>query len=248
MREKNIMKVLALIGVALATSPVSAQTEEPSLIINTEHYPPYSVEGGLGYEDLLAKEVFSRIGKKIILNFLPSARTIENVNNGIDDGMLARVGGMAENYPNLVQFEESALIRDYVAFTKMKDITINGWNDLQPYSVGIIRGWKLLEKNITGGKPVLKVKTGEQLFSLLQKNRIEVVVFAKLSGLYILKKKNWHDIHVVAPPLARRQSYFYMNKKHRDLIGPASAALRQIKADGTYQKIYTLVVAPLFAR
>lgn len=229
--------------------PVHAQDADwpKSLTLNTENYPPYSKLDGTGLEDLIAKAVFGRLGITIDLNFLPSERVLVNANAGIEDGILARVGGINAKYQNLVQFEEPVLTRDYVAFTRRTDIKISGWESLKPYHVAIITGWKLLEKNITKTKSLSKVRNVRQLFSLLDAGRVDVVVYSRLSGLQNIKERDIRGVRPLDPPLATRKSFFYLHKKHKNLIGPASAALREIKANGTYQRICESAIKPLLS-
>lgn len=217
------------------------------LVINTEHIPPLSKNDGTGFENMIAKEMYKRIGIDITFNLLPSERGLLNVVKGLDDGLLLRVGGIARRYPNLVQFEESANKTDYVAFARRTDIQINGWESLKPYDVGIITGWKILEHNIQGTRSLTKVKNAEQLFTLLDANRADVIVFARVSGLQMIRERGLKEIRVLEPPLATREKYFYLNKKHKDLVPRAGAALREMKADGTYQRIFDQTIKPLMA-
>lgn len=246
------MRILILVGFLplVILNPVRAQNVQwpKTLVLNTEHYPPYSKTDGSGFEDLVAKALFRRLGISIELNFLPSERVLINANLGVDDGILARVSGIAKKYTNLVQFEEPVLTRDYVAFARRTDIKIVGWESLRPYHIAIITGWKLLETNIKNTKSLNMVKNAKQLFSVLNAGRADVVVFSRLSGLQIIKQRGVRGVRALDPPLATRKSFFYLHKKHRNLIDPASAALRAMKADGTHQQIYDQVVKPLLPK
>ncbi len=216
-----------------------------TLVINTEHFPPLSTTDRTGFEDLIAREMYRRVGYKIELNFLPSERVLYNANRGVDDGLLSRVGGMARRYPNLVQFEESLFKADYVAFSRLDNIRISGWDSLKPFHVAIITGWKILEENITGAKDLTKVKNAKQFFSLLEADRVNVVVFSKYSGLHTVRERGLNDVRALMPPLATRKRFFYLHKKHRDLASRASAALKAMKMDGSYQRIYDRTLGTL---
>lgn len=195
------MKLLIVTWLLLLVGlfPVRVQGADwpKSLTLNTEDYAPYSKRDGTGFEDLIAKEIFKRLGVSVKWNFLPSERVLVNANSGLDDGILARVGGMSKKYPNLVQFEEPALTRDYVGFTNQNHIKVSGWKSLKPYHVAIITGWKLLERNIKNTKSMIKVKNAKQLFSVLEANRVDIVVFSRLFGLQIIKDRNLKGKSVV---------------------------------------------------
>ena len=236
--------IIAIYSPSYLLSAAEKKISSP-LIINTEHYPPISTKDEDGFEDLIAKEMFKRAGVDIVLNYLSSERVLVNVNQGIDDGLLSRVGGMARVYPNLLQFEESVIKADYIAFSRRKDIRIDGWDSLKPFHVGIINGWKLLERNISGTQSLIKVKNSKQLFAVLDKGRVDLIIFSRYSGLQIVKDLGLIGIRVLEPPLATRDRYFYLNKKHKSLAVRASAALREMKADGTYNQIFDKVIKPI---
>jgi len=80
-RELGTIAMMALvIPLMLATAGLAAEKKAPrTLTINTEHYPPLSTTEGTGFEDVLAKEMYRRIGIEIKFNFLPSERALINV-------------------------------------------------------------------------------------------------------------------------------------------------------------------------
>lgn len=170
------------------------------------------------------------------------------LNEGHEDGSLARNPGMSERFPNLLQFSEHALTREYVVFAKRRDIEPDGWQSLQPYDVAIVNGWKILERNITGTRSMTKAADGEHLFRLLQNDRVDLVVFNRWGGLQLVKDLGLTDVALVEPPLARRDVYFYLHKKHAALAVEASEMLREMKRDGTYRQIFEETLAPLLTQ
>jgi polar amino acid transport system substrate-binding protein len=49
------------------------------------------------------------------------------------------------------------------------------------------------------------------------------------------------DIKLLEPPLARVDFYLYMHKKHAPIIPEIAGAIREMKRDGTKQRIYESV-------
>jgi len=229
-----------------APTLIAQETGAPKTItLGTENYPPISNIYETGFEDLIAKEMFRRIGVKVILNFNPSERVLYNANVGIDDGILTRVGGIEKKYTNLVPLNESLFTADYVAFSHNKNIKISGWNSLAPLNIGIITGWKLLERNITSAKSLIRVKSAKQLFALLGSGRVDVIVFSRFPGLQMIRDQGLTGVTALEPPLAQRKRFFYLNKKNKALVPRATKALKAMKADGTYQKIFNQTILPL---
>jgi len=241
------LSVIALL-LTVSVHTTEAETTLPSsgtLSINTENIPPVSTPAGTGFEDLIARELYRRLGYDVKFHILPAERGLVNVNDGIDDGILSRVGGMSDRYPNLVQIDENVSSTDYVAFSRLADVRLTSWQSLTPYTVAIVNGWKIFERNVTNTRSLTKVRNVEQLFTLLDIGRVDIVLFSRLSGLQQITNLKLKGVHVLETPLAIRKKYFYLNRKHRALAARASDVLKDMKADGTFQKYYDLVIAPL---
>lgn len=220
---------------------------QTSLRIGVVEFPPFSNLDKSGFEDLLSQEMYRRIGVEIDIIHLPAERALANANAGVDDGTGSRVGGMAEQYPNLVQIGENVLSREYVAFTRRNDIEISDWNSLKPYRVGIITGWKILEWNIKGTKSLSKVQTTRQLFKILDAGRVDLIVYGRWAGLHTVQDMDIPNVRDLKPPLATKKVYWYLHKKHTHLVPRASAALQEMKRDGTYQRIFDQTLGQLAA-
>ena len=92
-----------------------------------------------------------------------------------------------------------------------------------------------------------KANDGEHLFRMLQHDRVDLVVFNRWGGLQLIKDLGLTDVEMIGPPLARRDVYFYLHKKHAELAVKASETLREMKRDGTYRRIFEETLAPLQA-
>lgn len=237
------MKSLSAIAAGILFIALAALTQAaPPLVLNTDNTSPRSTEEGAGFQDLVIKEAFRRIGLEIRVVHLPSERALINANEGIDDGDFVRISGIEQRYPNLVMVKEKICDFEFAAFTNREDIAINDWQSLQPYHVGIITGWKILEANIVGTRTLTKVTSPEALFKLLMGKRVEVVVFDLLQGNALLKEQGLKGVKALSPLLAQRDMYLYLNKRHAELVPRLEEALRQMKADGAQQHLIDSVL------
>lgn len=159
-----------------------------------------------------------------------------------------RIGGLVRLYPNIRRVPEKILDMEFVAFSKKTNIRTPDWKSLRPYDVGIIRGWKIFESNVTGTRSLTRVKNVDQLFELLVNNRAEVILLEKWIGLHIIKSKGLKGINLLGPPLAVRNMFMYLHKRHAAMIPKISAALRDMKSDGTYANIFNKSLGPLARR
>ncbi len=189
-----------------------------------------------GMLDRLLKEAFRRIGMRAEIVFNPTERSLVDVNAGLLDAEMNRIEGMERSFPNLVRVPEPNMTMDFVAFAK-KPTSLDGWKSIENLHIGVVRGWKILENNTQGFPHVTLVPTETELFTMLQKDRIDVALYDKLTGYEQLSLRGFTDIRHVDPPLASKDMFLYLNKKHEDLLDPLAKALKEMKQDGTYDRI-----------
>lgn len=214
-------------------APVSAD----ELVINSGRQEPFTTADGSGFYDRLVPAWFARLGLAARCIRLPSERALLNANAGVDDGNIARIEGLEKKYPNIVRVPETVIAFDFMVFSRQKEFTVAGWSSLAPYDVGYITGWKILERNITRARSITRVRGPVQLFGLLARGRADVVVFDRWGGLWRLRHGGVRA-RMLEPPLATRQLYLYLNRRHAALVPRLAQALREMKADGSYARIH----------
>lgn len=228
--------LITLLALAL-NSHVSQAANETTLFLNDTNEPPFTTKAGDGFLDIVAGEAFRRAGLRLKLVKLPAERGIINANAGIEDGDFSRIAGLEKIYPNLIRVPEKLTEWHFVAFTRQANLRNANWTMLRPLSVGHIKGWKIFEQNLQLATQVTTVDEPEQLFSMLDKNRIDVALYEQWMGNALIKKMHLQGIHVVEPPLSAREMFIYLNRRHADKVPAIAAALRAIKAEGMYTKV-----------
>ena len=144
-----------------------------------------------------------------------------------------------------VPWPEKVIDWEFVAFSRKSHIKTDNWENLREHSVGFIRGWKILEQNTAGFPYVNTVRNSDVLFSMLEKERVDVILFSRWYGIYLLQEKNISNAHILEPPLAVREMFIYLNKKHAAYIPGIAAALRQLKETGEYERLFNQAVRPV---
>jgi polar amino acid transport system substrate-binding protein len=233
--------IAALIFVVLLGCPLAIAGE--TIVFNTANDPPNSTDDHRGIGDRIMSEAFRRLDIPLVIEKMPSERSLINANQGIDDGNFARVEGMEALYPNLVRVPEAVTRFQFVVFTRNVEGAVTGWDSLKPYDVGIITGWKILEKNIVGTRSLTMVSDEAQLFNLLTAGRVDVVVYDRVQGLHFLEKEKIGGVRVLESPLAVRDMYPYVNKKHQVLAAKLAEELGKMRNDGTIDRIRSEVLS-----
>jgi len=220
-------------------------TYAETLRFNTTGKLPLNTPEQTGFMDIVTKEALSRIGIQLVTVHLPAERGLKNANAGIEDGEMSRIAGLEKVYPNLIRVPEKIMDWEFYAFSS-KNITLNGnWESLESYSVAFINGWKILENNVPTNVLVTKVKNPDQLFGLMIKRRADVILYERWGGLKFIQEKKLVDVKILEPFLAKREMFIYLHKKHESIVPRLALALRDMKQDGSYEKIVNQVLDPL---
>jgi polar amino acid transport system substrate-binding protein len=232
----------ALIG----SGPCLAQTGKLSL--TTGALPPLTASADHpGFLNELARAVFRRVGVEVDVTAVPTERSLINVNSGIDDGDIFRVAGVEQAYPNVIRIPEKTLDNDFIAYTKLPGVQLRTWSDLQPYTVAYATGWKPYERNVKNVKEVTTTPSIHELFPLLEKGRVDIILLDRWQGQWVVHQMGY-QLKPLEPPLARFEMFMYLNKRHAALVPKVAQALRDMKADGSYKKIYDAYLKPLDTR
>lgn len=234
-----------LCGITLLITIFPSVLFAATFVLNTDNTYPRSTPDEKGFQDLIIKEMFKRIGHEVKIVHMPSERALANANEGIDDGDFVRISGIEKKYPNLVMVPEKVCDFEFAAFTKNRSITISTWESLKPYNVGIITGWKILEANVVGTRSLTKTRNDEALFDLLQNDRADLVLFDRIQGMAVIKKRQLTGIRILEPLLAKKEMYLYLNRRHALLVPKLAAALQGMKRDGTWQRIIKTNISSL---
>jgi polar amino acid transport system substrate-binding protein len=241
MRIKAIFLLVLIMTLGLLCRADGGHAQQP-LVLTTSMTSPLSRIDQTGFYDQVLAEAFRRVEQPMIIKHLTTERSITNANLGVTDGEFPRISGLEHLYPNLHRVPEKIDDFEFVAFTWRSDIQLKNWASCKPYNVAIVRGWKILETNLADVKSLLKVKNQRLLFPLLAKHRTDIVVYSHYEGLEIIEQLGLQSIRVLEPPLATREMFLYLNKKHISLIPALTKQLQIMKHDGTYDRIYRKMI------
>lgn len=236
------MKVLfQLILVILLATPLYAGQ---LLVLNTADQPPLSTQGQSGFSDRVIREACKRLGIEVQIVSLSSARSLSNVEQAIDDGNFLRIQGMEKKFPHMLRVPESIIDVKFVIFSRYRELKTPAWESLKPYHVGYIRGWQIAEDKIKDVKQVTVVENRTSLFKVLDSNRIELAFAELYGGYYTIHTLGLKDLAIAQPPLATKEMFLYLNKKHEKLVPRLAATLKEMKRDGSYDAIFQQTLAP----
>jgi polar amino acid transport system substrate-binding protein len=216
----------------------TAFAQPAKIVLNTSYSAPITSPDKTGFLDLLYVELFGRLGIDFEIQALPAERCLQNANAGIDDGDVCRIADLVNVYTNFVRSSEPVMQYNHAVFSKTKKFEVKGPESLLPYSVGIVTGWKIVERNTKDAPSRFMVDSADQLFRMLDEDRIDIAVIEQMVGLETVSRLGIKGVRVLSPPLLSGDWFLYLHKKHADLITKVDSEIRKMKKDGTYERIW----------
>ena len=179
---------------------------------------------------------------------LPAERSLVLANKGINDGECCRIPAViTKEYTNLYPIGISFFTARFSAFSQHNKTDIKSFDDLKPFSVGTVKGWKIAVININKVQPqeIHIVTTPEQLIEMIKQNRIDYGVVGYLSGLQSISSTQASNVRAIEPPLIEKELYLLLHKKHKHLISDFDDTFESMKKDGTIDRIYNKLIESL---
>lgn len=238
MRFRTLLVLLCLaglIGAARATEPKDCQ-----IVIGSSHRPPLSNTAvGQGILDTLVIEMFRRIDRTACIIPLPAERSLINADGGLIDGDILRVRGIVNDprYPHLERVPEVLYLLPMMAFTRRTDLEPRSLADLAPLRVGFVVGWKILEEQVKAAE-ITRARGAEELFALLREDKVDLVIYERLTGQHLVKRLGIKGVRAIEPPLLVTPQFLVLHRRHQALLEPLAHALRALKAEGAYERAF----------
>lgn len=212
----------------------NAQATE--FVLTTAAEAPYHRPDQTGLMNQLVGEAFRRVGIEARIVLMPGERALQTANAGNVDGDAFRIMGLHKQYSNLVPTTESIFDMKFSAFTLTPMSTDNGWDDISKLRIGIVRGYKILEFQ-SQGMNVTLLNDQISMFNMLMAERIDVALTSQQIGMDALRKNGINDLVLNDPPIVVMPLFIYLHNKHSDLVPALTQAVKDMKADGTHQRI-----------
>lgn len=212
-----------------------------TIVLSTWLTEPLSNSEQTGHFDVIVKAAFAKLNKQVTIIAKPPERSLQDANTGITDGDFFRVSQIETLYPNLIKVPVPLYTLELLAFGQhIEDMHFTQWQDLAPYSIGYIKGWKIIEKNIQDFKHKVSVSDHETLFKLLEINRLDIAIYSRVFGIDLMKRLNITNIQMSRHIFANEPMYLFLHKRHEKLIPALVRAFNAIKSTALYDPIMAI--------
>ena len=137
----------------------------------------------------------------------------------------------------VVDFTDTYYPGGLVILTKVGDTQIKGPDDLKGKKVSVQVGTKSVNflKDSFPTVERVEVEKNQEMFQLVEIGRADAAVTGKPAAKVYVKARG--TLQLVEPSLTVEEYAFALRKDEGDLIKQFNVALKQLKADGTYDKL-----------
>jgi polar amino acid transport system substrate-binding protein len=236
---------LAILSTHLAYAKMALAVCKVPVVTGANNWYPYAyleeknAHKGIGYD--VVKLIFSDLKMPIKYKLdLPWIRAIKEVNQGDIDVLVANYW-TEQRAEKLVMTKEIAHESLNVFTLKTKPFVFNEWQDLKNRRGAIPRGMALGKafKQYSRDINLIEVNTHQQIFKMLNKDRLDYVLLAQYSAQPYLAKKENENVIMQSTPI---NSYsvrisFSKNSSCLRLFGQFEEALAKRIKDGSVAKI-----------
>ncbi len=225
-------------------------SQTPSVALNpktvslvTTVFPPYTTPeiAGDGFLVAITRAAFNVSGYQLKLTYLPWTRLLVESKADRYHGILGIWFRPARQ--SWLAFSQPIGVNNTVLF-KHKDFKFDfsGFNSLQPYTLGVVRGYAQPDALKWVDVKIEEVSRDELNVDKLVKRRIEFTLMDQMVMQYLLNKKypNVNAIEEVGVVVESEDTFVAFSKagpKYQEILRDFNLGLKTIRLSGTFSKI-----------
>ncbi|SFC31017.1 substrate-binding periplasmic protein [Pseudoalteromonas denitrificans] len=196
----------------------------------------------------ILKEAYKKIGISIEILIMPGKRALKESSEGRADGEVHRIFEIGENYPTLLRVPTPINYIEPSVFSKKHHFKVTSCSALKDFDIAIVRGIKHAELCVEGMKNVIVFPYITEMLKLLDADKFDLAITAKLNGLLLKKEMNMKSIYPLSPPLSRMFVYHYLHEKNKGLVSKIDDVIIKMKETGELEIIREKAIKALLEK
>ena len=204
-------------------------------------FPPFEFTEGdkyVGFDLDLANAVAKQMGSKMEFKSLGFDALIPAVQSGQIDLIAAGFSANPEREKQVafsdVYFDQNG----FVIIVNKDNDTIKDWADLEGKKVGAQVGTEPVKLIKEAKGEVKQLDSNSQAFMELRAKTLDAFVLDQPVAMYYLKQGGDKDLKIVGTPKPGVGFVMAMKKENKELQAAVNKALKELKANGEYDKIF----------
>lgn len=206
-------------------------------------FPPFEFSQDdkyVGFDIDLADAVIKQMGGKMEFKSMGFDALIPALQSGQLDLAVSGMDNTPERAKKVLFSDPYFDSNGYVIVVKNDNTTVNDWGDLQGKTVAAQVGTQDVQKaQDAGAGEVKQLNSFADLLTAVKSGTVDAAVFDQPVALYYINNQGaGKDVKIVGNPEKGNPFAMAMKKDNTKLQEQVNKALKEIKENGTYDKIY----------
>lgn len=185
---------------------------------------------------LIAQAALKRAGVAAVAREVPAERALALAASGETDGDVGRILEVGTAFPSLVRVPEPIYFYATQAFAYRRLDMAGGWQALRAHSVCVRRGIQLFRLRTEGMRRQL-LDDEPSVLRMLRNGGCDVALLDRRNPQVQAALAADPPLLLLTPDLEVTPLYLYLHKRHAALVPRVAEMLRQMRHDGTMQRI-----------
>ena len=245
----GLLAVGLIAGCGSSSSDNKAADNQKVLKVGAETtFPPFEFTEGdkyVGFDIDLADAVAKKMGYKMEFKSMGFDALIPALQSNDIDMIAAGINATPERAKAVIFSEPYFKEGGFIVVVNKNNTTINGLADLKGKKVVTQIGTIPTDMAKKAGAQVKEVDTNSQAFNEIKAGTADATILDNAVAMYYLKQGGNADLKMVGQATDPEGTVWAFRKSDTALRDQANKALEELKADGTYQKIYEKWFGPM---
>jgi len=154
-------------------------------------------------------------------------RALLDSSAGRTDGELVRVRNVGAAKKSLVRVDVPIIVARTYAFAVKPELRGKSFNEIKHLRVGHVAGARFAVELARGFTEIWTAETPEQLFEMLRRDRIDLVIAGEGTGQRLSRELDMSEVFVLRPSLRTVAFYHFLHESHVDLVPKIEKVLRR---------------------
>jgi len=176
----------------------------------------------------ILKRAYAELGIGIETVMTSPGRALLEAASGKTDGELVRVREIEALHDSLIRVDVPIIVARTFAYTNQPGLRGKSVDGLKHLRVGHVAGARFSSDLSTGFSEVWAAETPEQLFEMLLRNRLDLVIVGEGTGRRIIRSQKLEGVFALSPSLQEVAFYHYLHEKHAGLVPKIEAVLKRM--------------------
>lgn len=175
---------------------------------------------------------YAELGIRFEVVKSPGHRALLDAASGKTDGELVRFQHVETLYDSLVRVKVPIVMVRTFAYTNKPELLGKQFSELKHLRIGYVIAVRFTQKLAEGFAETWEAETPEQLFEMLQRDRVDLVMVSDVEGNRAISQMELSNVFPLASSQRDVPFFHFLHIKHADLVPQIETVLRRRGSGG----------------